>query len=163
MAKKIKVAINGFGRIGRAFFKVAEKRSELEVAAVNDLGDIENFAYLLRHDTVYRNDNLEVKVSRPQRELIVNGRTVIFLSEKEPTKLPWGKLDIDVVVESTGLFTSFEKARVHITAGAKKVVISAPAKDAPKDDSEATVLLGINEEKLTKCKISSNASCTTNA
>jgi len=163
MAKKIKVAINGFGRIGRAFFKMAEKRSELEVTAVNDLGDIENFAYLLRHDTVYKNDDLEVKVNRQQGELTVNGKTIKFLSEKEPAKLPWGKLDIDVVVESTGLFTSFEKAKVHLEAGAKKVVISAPTKDTPKDDSEATVLLGINEEKLAKCKISSNASCTTNA
>ncbi|OHA27034.1 MAG: type I glyceraldehyde-3-phosphate dehydrogenase [Candidatus Taylorbacteria bacterium RIFCSPHIGHO2_02_FULL_44_36] len=170
MTKKIKVAINGFGRIGRAFFRVAEKRPELEVVAVNDLGDIENFAYLLRHDTVYRNDNLKVKVNRQpttdnrqQGELIVNEKTIKFLSEKEPTKLPWGKLDIDVVVEATGLFTSFEKAKVHLIAGAKKVVISAPAKDAPRDDSEATVLLGINEEKLAKCKISSNASCTTNA
>src|SRR3989344_8537426 len=163
MAKKIKVAINGFGRIGRAFFKMAEKRSELEVTAVNDLGDIENFAYLLRHDTVYKNNDLEVKVNRQQGELTVNGKTIKFLSEKEPAKLPWGKLDIDVVVEATGLFTSFEKAKVHLIAGAKKVVISAPAKDAPRDDSEATVLLGINEEKLAKCKISSNASCTTNA
>ena len=163
MAKKIKVAINGFGRIGRAFFKIAEKRLELEVTAINDLGDIENFAYLLRHDTVYKNNDLEVKVNRQQGELTVNGKTIKFLSEKEPAKLPWGKLDIDVVVESTGLFTSFEKAKVHLEAGAKKVVISAPTKDTPKDDSEATVLLGINEEKLAKCKISSNASCTTNA
>ena len=163
MAKKIKVAINGFGRIGRAFFKIAEKRLELEVTAINDLGDIENFAYLLHHDTVYKNDNLEIKVNRQQGELIVNGKTIKFLSEKEPAKLPWDKLGIDVVVESTGLFTSFEKAKVHLEAGAKKVVISAPAKDVPKDESESTVLLGINEEKLAKCKISSNASCTTNA
>ncbi|HEY4495872.1 MAG TPA: type I glyceraldehyde-3-phosphate dehydrogenase [Candidatus Paceibacterota bacterium] len=163
MAKKIKVAINGFGRIGRAFFKMAEKRPELEVIAVNDLGDIENFAYLLRHDTVYKTDGLEVKAKSDKSALIVNDREILYFSEKEPTKLPWGKLGVDVVVESTGLFTSFEKAKVHLTAGAKKVVISAPAKDAPTDDSEATILLGINEEKLAKCKISSNASCTTNA
>ena len=163
MTKKIKVAINGFGRIGRAFFKVAEKQPGLEVVAVNDLGDIENFAYLLRHDTVYKTEGLEVKAKSDKSALVVNDREILYFSEKDPVNLPWKKLDIDVVVEATGLFTSFEKAKVHLTAGAKKVVISAPAKDAPKDESEATVLLGINEEKLAKCKISSNASCTTNA
>ena len=99
MAKKIKVAINGFGRIGRAFFKMAEKRPELEVIAVNDLGDIENFAYLLRHDTVYKTDGLEVKAKSDKSALIVNDREILYFSEKEPTKLPWGKLGVDVVVE----------------------------------------------------------------
>ncbi len=144
--KKIRVAINGFGRIGRAFFKVASERPELEVVAVNDLGSIEAMEYLLKYDTVYGKSEHSLK-------------SVRYLSEKEPSALPWKEMDIDVVVESTGLFVSTEKAKVHIDAGAKKVVITAPVKD----DLSPTVLVGINEDKLSSCQISSNASCTTNA
>jgi len=161
-----KVAINGFGRIGRAFFKVASKRPELEVVAINDLGDIDNLAYLLKYDTVYGRSGFEVTTEKAKEGgenfLIVNGRKVAFVSHKDPAELPWGKLGVDVVIESTGLFTSYEKSRVHLDAGAKKVVITAPVKDE-EGGGGATVLMGINEGKLKDVKISSNASCTTNA
>ncbi len=145
----IRVAINGFGRIGRAFYKVAEGRDDMEVVAINDLGEKTQFAYLLKYDSVY--GIFESK----------KFDTVQWVQEKDPTKLPWAAMNIDVVVESTGLFTEYEKAKVHLDAGAKRVVISAPAKG---DESlGATVLMGVNEEKLKQCAISSNASCTTNA
>jgi len=155
---KIKVGINGFGRIGRAFLKESWDNSELEVVAVNDLGSIENMAYLLKYDTVYKTWKYSVEVSGT--DLVIDGRKVKFVSEKEPTKLPWGALGVDVVVESTGLFTDFEKAKVHITAGAKKVVISAPAKG---EGAGETILMGVNEDKFGTCDVTSNASCTTNA
>ncbi|MDP3996073.1 MAG: glyceraldehyde 3-phosphate dehydrogenase NAD-binding domain-containing protein [bacterium] len=142
--KNIKVAINGFGRIGRAFFRSAERYPEIAIIAVNDLADKENMEYLLKFDSVYGKSGLTLD-------------GVQYLSEKDPTKLPWKDLDIDVVVESTGFFTSAEKARAHIDAGAKRVVISAPIKDGE------TVLMGLNEENLGKAEITSNASCTTNA
>lgn len=144
--KTIKVAINGFGRIGRAFYKIAKERKEIEIVAVNDLGSIETMEYLLKYDSVYGQSSHTLK-------------GVKYISEKDPTRLPWGKLGIDVVIESTGLFTSAEKAQMHIDAGAKRVVITAPVKDA----GASTVLMGLNEDELSKCKISSNASCTTNA
>jgi glyceraldehyde 3-phosphate dehydrogenase len=159
---KIKVAINGFGRIGRQFLKESWDREEMEVVAVNDLGNIENMAYLLKYDTVYKTWKHDVKVEGGN--LVIDGRTVRFVSEKEPTKLPWKDLGIDVVVESTGLFTAYDKASVHLTAGAKKVVISAPAKGG--DDAGVhgeTILMGVNEEKFGTCDVTSNASCTTNA
>lgn len=155
---KIRVAINGFGRIGRAFLKESWNREELEVVAVNDLGNIENMAYLLKYDTVYKTWKHDVKVEGDN--LVIDGRKVKFISQKEPTLLPWKDLNVDVVVESTGLFTDFEKAAVHIEAGAKKVVISAPAKGEGKGE---TILLGVNEEKFGTCDVTSNASCTTNA
>lgn len=144
--KKIRVAINGFGRIGRAFYKVAKENKDIEVVAVNDLGSIDTMNYLLKYDSVYGQSNLSLD-------------GVKYISEKEPTKLPWKDLDIDVVVESTGLYTATDKAQVHIDSGAKRVVISAPIKD----DTSPTVLMAMNEDKLKGCKISSNASCTTNA
>ena len=144
--KKIKVAINGLGRIGRAFLRAAQRSqgSTLEIVAVNDLMPRENAEYLLRHDSVYRTDRTDKS-------------NWTYLSEKDPAKLPWKELDIDVVVESTGFFASAEKARAHLDAGAKRVVITAPIIDGE------TVLIGINEERFKKVKISSNASCTTNA
>lgn len=146
----IRVAINGAGRIGRAFYKLASERPELEVVAVNDLGDKENIEYLLKHDSVYGHWDGKFDVK--------------FLQEKDPTKLPWKDLDIDVVVESTGFFVSYEKAKAHLDAGAKRVIVTAPMKDEPVAGVEgATVLMGVNEEKLSKCLITSNASCTTNA
>ena len=161
--KKIRVAINGFGRIGRAFLKVARERDEIEVVAVNDLGDINNMAYLLRYDTVYRAASFPVEaVEGSDPYLLVDGRKVLFVSQKDPAQLPWKKLNIDVVVESTGLFTAFETAKVHLDAGARRVVISAPAKGDGSFQGE-TVLMGVNEDRLKACAVSSNASCTTNA
>jgi glyceraldehyde 3-phosphate dehydrogenase len=164
----INVAINGFGRIGRAFFKLAQAHKDLNVVAVNDLGDVSNFAYLLKYDSAYGRSGLEVEVDETSPALIVNGKKVRFLSEREPANLPWGEMEIDVVVESTGFFTSYEKSQAHITAGAKHVVISAPVKgesdsDAAEKISGATVLMGVNDADLNNVHITSNASCTTNA
>lgn len=162
MSKKIKVAINGAGRIGRAFYKLASKNPELEVVAMNDLGDIENIAYLLKFDTVYGKSGLEIEVKGD--ELKIDGHSIKMFKEKDPTLLPWGELGIDVVVESTGFFTSYSSAKAHLDAGAKRVVVTAPMKDDPVDGIEgATVLMGVNEDKLGTCQITSNASCTTNA
>lgn len=161
--KKIRVAINGAGRIGRAFLRLAQTQAGIKIVAINDLGDIENIAYLLKYDTAYGSAQFGVKVSEDKKKIIVNEKEIIFLSEKEITNLPWRDLNIDVVVESTGAFNSFEKTRAHIEAGAKRVLITAPVKDEPKDETEAMILLGINEEKIQKAQIISNASCTTNA
>lgn len=158
---KIKVAINGFGRIGRAFLKIAWERPEVEIVAVNDLGSIESLAYLLKYDTVYKTWGHDIKIDGT--DLVIDGKKVKVISEKDTTKLPWGKLGIDVVVESTGLFTSYEKAKFHLDQGAKKVVISAPAKEDDGSVKGETILLGVNEEKFGTCDITSNASCTTNA
>lgn len=162
MDTKIRVAINGFGRIGRAFLKIAWERPEIEIVAVNDLGSLESLAYLLKHDTVYRTWPHDIK--HDDTSIWIDGKKVTFISEKDTTKLPWKDLNIDVVVESTGLFTSFDKATFHLDQGAKKVVISAPAKEG--DDAGVkgeTILLGVNEQKFGTCDITSNASCTTNA
>jgi glyceraldehyde 3-phosphate dehydrogenase len=149
--KKIRVAINGFGRIGRAFYKVAKENPDIEIVAVNDLTSLENVSYLLKYDSVYGSSNYTLD-------------GVKYISEKDPTKLPWKDLNIDIVVESTGLFTSSDKAQAHIIAGAKRVVVSAPIKDeADSKVKGQTVLMGMNEDLLSKCEISSNASCTTNA
>ncbi|MEX0917986.1 MAG: glyceraldehyde 3-phosphate dehydrogenase NAD-binding domain-containing protein [Candidatus Paceibacterota bacterium] len=161
--KKARVAINGFGRIGRAFFKAAAADLALEIVAVNDLGDIDNLAYLLQYDTPYGRSPFTV--STRDGKLMVDDRPITFCSEKDPAALPWKDLDIDVVVESTGVFTTYEKASAHLTAGAKRVVISAPAKGG--DNASAvegkTVLMGVNEKELATCQVTSNASCTTNA
>jgi glyceraldehyde 3-phosphate dehydrogenase len=161
--KKIKVAINGAGRIGRAFLRLAQNFPNIEIVAINDLGDIENIAYLLKYDTAYGTAQFGVMVSDDKKSLIIENKEIEFLSEKNPSDLPWKYLNIDVVVESTGAFTTFKKAKAHIDAGAKRVVITAPVKDDPIDETQATVLMGINEEKLKICIVSSNASCTTNA
>ncbi len=154
----IRVAINGFGRIGRAFTRLSHDRG-IELVAVNDLGSLENLAYLLKHDTVYGKAPFSVETRDGM--LVVDGREVKFIQEKDPAALPWKDLDIDVVIESTGLFTDYEKAQAHITAGAKRVIITAPVKgDSPLG---ATVLMGSNEDKLATCQITSNASCTTNS
>lgn len=166
--KTIRVAINGAGRIGRAFLRLSQNLGsaegrQIEIVAVNDLGDIANIAYLLKYDTAYGAAQFPVAVSENKDSLMINGKEVKFVSEKELVKLPWRDLNIDVVIESTGAFTSFEKAKGHIEAGAKRVVVTAPVKDEPTDETQATILMGINEEKLEKCVVSSNASCTTNA
>lgn len=156
-----RVAINGAGRIGRAFLKLAITNPELEVVAINDIGDIKNIAYLLKYDTVYKGSGLDVK--EDGQGFVINGKKVAYTSVKDPATLPWAAMNVDVVVESTGLFTSFEKARAHITAGAKRVVITGPVKDDPKDATEATVLMVLNEDALNGAVVTSNASCTTNA
>jgi len=154
----VRVAINGFGRIGRAFLRtVLAEGADIEVVAINDLGDAKNLAYLLQYDTVY--GRLSENVSASDGQLLIGSKKIPVYTEKDPANLPWKQLDIDVVVESTGFFTDGEKAGAHITAGAKRVVITAPAKGGGVD----TVLMGANEEKLSTCTISSNASCTTNA
>lgn len=158
--EKARVAINGFGRIGRAFFRLAYENPHFEVVAVNDLGDIHNLAYLLRYDTAYGTSPYTVEVV--DGALSVDGRKIRYVSEREPEKLPWKEERIDLVVESTGIFTAYDKAAVHLTAGAKRVVISAPVKDA-QSDAGKTVLMGVNESDLGTCTITSNASCTTNA
>ena len=153
----LRLAINGFGRIGRTFFRVAFGQEDIEIVAINDLGDIENLVYLLRRDTVYRLFDKEAEVK--DGALVVDGRQIKYFQEKDPAKLPWKDLEIDVVVESTGVFTSSERAKAHISAGAKRVVITAPAKD----DVTPTVTPSVNLQALNQSQISSNASCTTNA
>ncbi|MBU6431308.1 MAG: type I glyceraldehyde-3-phosphate dehydrogenase [Patescibacteria group bacterium] len=163
--KKTRVAINGFGRIGRAFLKIAKDKKEIEIVAINDLGNLENFAYLLKYDTVYGKSDFDIGAEKTAdgQVLIIDGKKIKFISEKDPKNLPWKNLDIDVVVESSGFFASYEKSKAHLDAGAKRVVISAPVKDEAVGIVGETVLMGINEEKLKTCDISSNASCTTNA
>ncbi len=161
---KKRVAINGAGRIGRAFLKLAALEPTLEVVAINDLADIENIAYLMKFDSAYGRSNLDVKADKAAGILSVNGQAVRYLSEKDPALLPWKDLAVDVVLESTGFFTQIDKANAHIVAGAKRVVISAPSKDDPTGAvAGATVLMGINQPALATCAITSNASCTTNA
>ncbi len=154
----IRVAINGFGRIGRAFVRRSQGR-DIEIVAVNDLGSLENLAYLLKYDTVYRRAPFSVEAR--DGNLIIDGKEVKFFSEKDPANLPWQELAVDVVVEATGFFTDYEKAQAHLTAGAKRVVITAPVKgDSPLG---ATVLMGLNEDRFAAHRMTSNASCTTNS
>jgi glyceraldehyde 3-phosphate dehydrogenase len=157
--KKVRVAINGFGRIGRAFVRQSFDREEIELVAVNDLGSLENLAYLLKYDTVYKRAPFPVEAK--DGKLMINGKEVAFCSEKDPAMLPWKALEVDVVIESTGFFTDYEKANAHITAGARRVVISAPVKD--ENPLGATVLMGLDESKFGSVAITSNASCTTNS
>lgn len=156
----IKVGINGFGRIGRTFFRLAHGRNDIEVVAVNDLGSLESLAYLLKYDTVYRQAPFSVAVK--DGKLSIDGKEVAFVQEREPSKIPWGAHGVDVVVESTGIFTTYEKAKAHIAGGAKRVVISAPVKDG-EGGAGATVLMGVNEADFKGVEVTSNASCTTNA
>jgi len=165
--KKVRVAINGFGRIGRAFYKLARTRPELEIVAVNDLGDPENMAYLLKYDTAYGKADFDVTVV-PASEgvepgFMVGGQKVVLVQEKDPANLPWAKYEIDIVVESTGFYTNADKAKVHLDQGAKRVVITAPMKGELSDVACVTALMGINDGELEHAQISSNASCTTNA
>jgi glyceraldehyde 3-phosphate dehydrogenase len=163
----IRVAINGFGRIGRSFLRYAALRDDIEVVAVNDLGEVENLAYLLKYDSAYGKAPYDVGVFREdwRTMLSVKGVNIPVYKEKDPAALPWKDLDVDVVVEATGAFTKYTASKVHLDAGAKRVVITAPAKGEPSEAGivGGTVLMGINEEILEKCDISSNGSCTTNA
>ncbi len=154
-----KIAINGFGRIGRNAFKIAFGRQDVEVVAINDLTDTKTLAHLLKHDSMY--GEYQHGVSYDDSSITVNGKQIRVFAETDPAKLPWGELGIDVVIESTGFFVDPAKARAHIDpAGAKKVVISAPAKG----DGADTIVLGVNDDKLSEgaSDIISNASCTTN-
>jgi glyceraldehyde 3-phosphate dehydrogenase len=164
----VRVGINGFGRIGRAFYKLAEGRDDLEVVVINDLGDPENMAYLLKYDTAYGKAGFDVEVvpsgGAEEPGFIVNGKKVVLVQEKDASKLPWAKYAVDVVIEGTGKYTSYEKAKVHLDAGAKRVVITAPVKGEPVPGvTGATVLMGINEGVMEGAQITSNGSCTTNA
>lgn len=152
-----KVGINGFGRIGRNVFRAALNNKDVDIVAVNDLTDAKTLAHLLKYDSVHGTLNAEVKAVEGGIE--VNGKLIKVLAEREPANLPWKALGIDVVVESTGRFTDADKAAAHITAGAKKVIISAPAKG-----EDITIVLGVNQDKYDPSKhhIISNASCTTN-
>ncbi|MBI2110514.1 type I glyceraldehyde-3-phosphate dehydrogenase [Candidatus Woesearchaeota archaeon] len=152
----IRVAINGFGRIGRSVFKAGINDKKIKFVAVNDLSDTKTLAYLIQYDSVYGRFN--GKIQAKEHSLIVNGKSIQVLSERDPEKLPWKKLNIDIVVESTGIFREKKDALKHIKAGAKRVILSAPSESA-----DFTVVLGVNEEKLRKeHQVISMASCTTN-
>ena len=153
-----RVGINGFGRIGRNFFRAAlEQGADIEVVAVNDLTDNKTLAHLLKYDSI--TGRFQGEVSYDDEGIVVNGKHIKVLAQRNPADLPWGELGVDVVVESTGFFTDGEKAKAHIEAGAKKVVISAPAKNV-----DGTFVMGVNEDKYdgATMNIVSNASCTTN-
>lgn len=154
---KTRVAINGFGRIGRNAFKVAFGRSDIEIVAVNDLTDTKTLAHLLKHDSNY--GLYDKKVDFDEKNLIVDGHKIPVFAQTDPAELPWKEHKVDVVIESTGFFVDPAKAKAHITAGAKKVVLSAPAKG----EGATTIVLGVNDDKLEDSEdIISNASCTTN-
>ena len=154
---KTRVAINGFGRIGRNAFKIAFNRDDIEVVAINDLTDTKTLAHLLKHDSSY--GEYQKKVSFDDTNIIVDDKPIKVLAEKDPAALPWRDNNIDVVIESTGFFVDPAKAHAHIDAGAKKVVISAPAKG----EGATTIVLGVNDDQIEKSgEIISNASCTTN-
>ena len=153
----VKLAINGFGRIGRNALKIAMERKDIEIVAINDLTDTKTLAKLLQYDSSYGIYDYEVKFD--ETSLIINGKRIRVLSEKDPAALPWKDMGVDVVIESTGLFTDPAKAKAHIDAGARKVVISAPAKG----EGAKTIVIGVNEDTLDSGDvIISNASCTTN-
>ncbi len=157
---QVKVAINGFGRIGRNAFKIAFERSDIEIVAINDLTDTKTLAHLLKHDSSY--GTYQHEVGSDEKGITVNGKHIVVLAEKDPANLPWGQHEVDVVIESTGFFTEPAKARAHIdSAGAKRVVISAPAKGEGSD----TIVLGVNEDEIGKegaSDVLNNGSCTTN-
>lgn len=153
----VKVAINGFGRVGRLAFRAAIEKKGVDVIAINDITDAKTLAHLFKYDSVY--GIFDGKVESSENSIIVNGKEVKVLSQKDPAMLPWKDLQIDIVIESTGLFTDAVKAKAHLTAGAKRVIISAPAKN-----EDITIVIGVNEDKYDPKKhfIISNASCTTN-
>ncbi|AEY88677.1 MULTISPECIES: type I glyceraldehyde-3-phosphate dehydrogenase [Streptomyces] len=154
----IRVGINGFGRIGRNYFRaLLEQGADIEVVAVNDLGDTATTAHLLKYDTIL--GRLKQEVSHTADTITVDGHTIKVLSERNPADIPWGELGVDIVIESTGIFTKKEDAAKHIAGGAKKVLISAPAKD-----EDITIVMGVNQDKYDPANhhVISNASCTTN-
>lgn len=156
--KKIRIAINGFGRIGRSFFREAFGDPAFDIVAINDLADTKTLAYLLKYDSVYGRYGKPVEAG--ERSLRVDGKEIMVYAEKNPATLPWGKLGVDVVIESTGFFASGEKSRAHLDAGAKRVVITAPAAG----EGVTTALVGTNDDRFAGAlPITANASCTTNS
>jgi len=153
----MKVGINGFGRIGRNFFRASFRDPKFDIVAVNDITDAKTLAHLLKYDSIFR--TFDAEVSSDESNIIVNGKKIRVFAEKDPAKLPWGSLGVEYVVEATGIFRDKEKASLHLSAGAKKVIITAPAK---KED--ITIVMGVNHEAYVPAKhhILSNASCTTN-
>jgi glyceraldehyde 3-phosphate dehydrogenase len=154
----IRVGINGFGRIGRNFFRAAlEQGADIEIVAVNDLGDTATTAHLLKYDTIL--GRLKAEVSHTADSITVDGHTIKVLAERDPANIPWGELGVDIVIESTGIFTKAADAKKHVAGGAKKVIISAPA-----TDEDITIVMGVNQDKYDPANhvVLSNASCTTN-
>lgn len=154
----IRVGINGFGRIGRNYFRaLLEQGADIEIVAVNDLGDTATTAHLLKYDTIL--GRLKQEVTHTEDTITVDGKTIKVLSERNPADIPWGELGVDIVIESTGIFTKKEDAEKHIAGGAKKVIISAPAKN-----EDVTIVMGVNQDKYDAANhhVISNASCTTN-
>lgn len=153
----VKVGINGFGRIGRNVFRAALNNPEVEIVAINDLTDVSTLAHLLKYDTTHGRLNAKVEIG--EGALIVNGKSVKVFAERDPGNLPWASVGVEIVVESTGIFTAKEKAELHLKGGAKKVIISAPA-----TNEDITVVMGVNEDKYDPAQhtVISNASCTTN-
>ncbi|MCU7822417.1 type I glyceraldehyde-3-phosphate dehydrogenase [Kitasatospora sp. DSM 101779] len=154
----IRVGINGFGRIGRNFFRAVQAQgADIEIVGVNDLTDTKTLAHLLKYDSIL--GTLQSEVSHTADSITVDGKTFKVLAERDPANLPWGELGVDIVIESTGIFTKAELAKKHVTAGAKKVIISAPA-----TDEDVTIVMGVNDDKYDPANhtVISNASCTTN-
>jgi glyceraldehyde 3-phosphate dehydrogenase len=152
-----KIAINGFGRIGRLAFKIAFEKDDIEIVAINDLGDLKTGVHLLKYDSSYGRYQKEVSIDEKNSEVVVEGTRIKYLSQIDPEKLPWGELGVDIVLECTGVFETAEDAGKHLKAGAKKVILSAPAKD-----DTPVYLLGVNEKDYQGEDILSNGSCTTN-
>ena len=151
----IKVGINGFGRIGRIVFRAAQKRSDIEIVAINDLLDVDYMAYMLKYDSTHGRFDGTVEVK--DGKLVVNGKTIRVTAERDPANLKWNEVGVDVVAEATGLFLTDETARKHIQAGAKKVVLTGPSKD-----NTPMFVMGVNDKEYAGQDIVSNASCTTN-
>ncbi|MBP0449985.1 MULTISPECIES: type I glyceraldehyde-3-phosphate dehydrogenase [unclassified Kitasatospora] len=154
----IRVGINGFGRIGRNFFRAVKAQgADIEIVGVNDLTDTKTLAHLLKYDSIL--GTFQGEVSHTENSITVDGKTFKVIAERDPANLPWGELGVDIVIESTGIFTKAEAAKKHVTAGAKKVIISAPA-----TDEDVTIVMGVNDDKYDAAKhtVISNASCTTN-
>jgi glyceraldehyde 3-phosphate dehydrogenase len=158
-----RVAINGFGRIGRTFLRLAQKDEDVEVVAINDLAPLENLAYLLKYDSAYGRADFSVDTNEAGNMLKVDGKDIPYSQGKDPAQLPWGEHDVDVVVECTGVFRDYAEAAKHKKAGAKRVVISAPAKGEAEEGVSEMVLMGVNDDALENSSVTSNASCTTNA
>lgn len=165
------ISINGFGRIGRCFLRQAISNPALKILAINDLANIDNLIYLLKHDTVYGWFNFPIQKTDEQKQfarsksigtLIINNQSIYIFNEKDPKNLPWDELNIDIAIESTGVFENYIDANNHILAGSKKVIITAPGKGNENVDGK-TVLLGINDSDFNNFKVISNGSCTTNA
>ena len=155
----IKIGINGFGRIGRNVFRIGASQPEIEFVGINDLTDVDTMAHLLKYDSAY--GEFEGEVSTNNGNLVIDGKEIKYLAERDPANLPWGEMGVDVVLESTGIFRERAPIEKHLEAGAKKVLLSVPSKSP--DDVDATVVMGVNDEAMTaEAKIISNASCTTN-